>query len=372
MASVTPYEVSGSVDYDRLIKEFGVSRIEKSLYDKIKKHAGADHHLLRRNIFFAHRDMEKLISDYEKGKKFFLYTGRGPSGNTHIGHIIPWIFTKWLQDAFDVELYFQLTDDEKFMFRKDLTLEDTNRMARENALDLIALGFDPKKTHIIIDSEHSGLLYPEAIKVAKGITFSTAKSVFGFTNETNIGSIFFTSIQAVPAFLPSILKGEKMNCLIPHAIDQDPHFRVSRDIIPKLGYPKPASIQCRFIPGLGGMDDGKMSTSSGDSSTIYVNDDEKTVKNKINKYAFSGGGDTVEEHREKGGDTSIDIAYQWLTFFEEDDEELKRIHDASSSGQMLTGEIKTRLIEKLNAFLSEHRKKKEKAKDKLDDFLLKV
>ncbi|MFP4401078.1 MAG: tryptophan--tRNA ligase, partial [Candidatus Woesearchaeota archaeon] len=247
---VTPWEVKGNIDYDKLIKEFGVSKIDDALVGRIKKITGKEpHYYLKRNIFFAHRDLKFILDEYEKGNKFFLYTGRGPSGNTHMGHMIPWFFTKWLQDVFDVELYFQMTDDEKFLFKPDLTLEDTNNMAKENALDLIALGFDPKKTHIIIDTEHADLMYKEALKVAKKITFSTVKSSFGFTNETNIGSIFFTSFQAVPAFLPCIIKGKKMPCLIPHAIDQDPHFRVSRDVIPKLGYYKPASIQCRFLPG---------------------------------------------------------------------------------------------------------------------------
>ncbi|MFW6231171.1 MAG: tryptophan--tRNA ligase, partial [Nanoarchaeota archaeon] len=307
------------------------------------------------------------------GNKFFLYTGRGPSGNTHLGHLVPWMFTKWLQDVFDVELYFQMTDDEKFMFKPELTLEETNRMARENALDVIALGFKPEKTHIIIDSEHAGVMYPLATKVAKKITYSTVKSVFGFGNDTNIGSIFFTAVQAVPAFLPSVMKGKKIPCLIPHAIDQDPHFRVSRDIIPKLGYDKPASIQCRFLPGLGGMSsDGKMSTSSGDNATIYVTDDEKTVKKKINKYAFSGGRETVEEHRRKGGDTTVDVAYHWLTYFEEDDAVLKKIHDEYTSGTMLTGELKQILIDKLNGYLVEHRRKREEARKVLDKYILKV
>ena len=41
---------------------------------------------------------------------------------------------------------------------------------------------------------------------------------------------------------------------------------------------------------------------------------------KVNKYAFSGGKDTMEEHRAVGGDTEVDISYQYLTFFLEDDQ----------------------------------------------------
>lgn len=45
----------------------------------------------------------------------------------------------------------------------------------------------------------------------------------------------------------------------------------------------------------------------------------------MNKHAFSGGQTTVEEHREKGGNCAVDISYQYLRFFLEDDEELNQI-----------------------------------------------
>ena len=295
---VTPWEVRGEIDYGKLVKEFGTEAIDEKLLARIKKHTGELHHFLRRKLFFSHRDMNWLLDEYDKGNKFFLYTGRGPSGNTHIGHLIPWMFTKWLQDKFHAELYFQLTDDEKFLFKQGLELDDANKLGYENALDIIALGFDPKKTFIFSDIDYAKTLYREAIKVAKKLTFSTTKAVFGFQNETNVGQIFFTSMQSVPAFLPSIRAGKNIPCLIPHAIDQDPHFRISRDILPRMGYYKPASIHCKFLPGLTA--DSKMSASE-ENTTIYTTDDEATVKKKINKYAFSGGQPTIEEHRKKGG-----------------------------------------------------------------------
>ncbi len=87
----------------------------------------------------------------EKGKPFYLYTGRGPSsGAMHIGHLLPFLFTKWLQDTFDVPLVIQLTDDEKFLW-KDLGLEESKRLAVENAKEIIALGFDVEKTFIFSD-----------------------------------------------------------------------------------------------------------------------------------------------------------------------------------------------------------------------------
>ena len=62
---------------------------------------------------------------------------------------------RWLQDTFDVPLVIQLTDDEKFLW-KDLTLEEANRLAHENAKDIIACGFNPDKTFIFSDLDYIG------------------------------------------------------------------------------------------------------------------------------------------------------------------------------------------------------------------------
>ena len=76
--------------------------------------------MLRRNFFFSHRDLDLALHDAEKGRGFFLYTGRGPSGPMHLGHMVPLLFTKWLQDAFKVNLYIEITDDEKFVVKREM------------------------------------------------------------------------------------------------------------------------------------------------------------------------------------------------------------------------------------------------------------
>ena len=86
------------------------------------------------------------------------------------------------------------------------------------------------------------------------------------------------------------------------------------------------------------------------------------------KYAFSGGQDTLEKHRKLGGTPNTDVSFQWLTFFEENDKQLERIHDDYKSGKMLTGELKQILVEKINAFLVDHRKKREKVN--VEDYML--
>ena len=361
---VTPWHVEGDIDYDKLIKQFGTQKISNEILTKLQKITGEDHFMLRRGIFFSHRDLNLILNNYEKGNEFFLYTGRGPSGHTHIGHLVPWVFAKWLQDKFNVNMYFQLTDDEKFFSKQNLSLEQTSNFALENALDFIALGFNPKKTKIIIDTKNIKTLYPIAAEVAKKINFSNTKAVFGFTNETNLGMIFYTSLQSAPCFI------EDKPVLIPLGVDQDPHFRITRDVAQKINKVKPALIHNIMIPSLLGPG-GKMSASD-EKSTIYTTDSPEQVKKKINKYAFSGGQPDIDEHRKIGGDPDIDVSYQYLRiFFEPDDVKLKKIYDDYKSGKMLTGELKAILIEKINNFLSLHQEKREEARKNIDAYMMK-
>ncbi len=364
--TVTPWEVEGNIDYEKLIEKFGTSKINEELIDRIKDMVGEVHFMIRRNIFYSHRDFNWVLDEHEKGNKFAMYTGRGPSGNTHIGHLMPWIFAQWMQEKFGVELYFQLTDDEKFLFNFDLSLDDTHSFAIENALDIIALGFDPEKTHIIIDTDNIETLYPIALKVAKRINFSNVKAVFGFDNSTNVGSIFYTAIQSAPCFIPSELEGENVPVIIPCGIDQDAHFRLTRDIAETLGYYKPSLLHNKLAPSLDGT--GKMSASKP-SSTIFTTDSQEEVNSKINE-AFTGGRTSAAEQRKKGGNPDICAVQNFRYFiFQPDDDIVEDIADRCRDGNILCGECKNILKDTINDFLKEHQEKREEARNKLEDFL---
>lgn len=357
-SNVTPWEITGKVDYNKIIKEFGVNYLDESIKNKIKEISekkGIPYHIyLKRELFFAHRDFNKAIELYEKGKPFFLYTGRAPGGSMHIGHLIPFLFTKYLQDIFDCNLYIQIPDDEKFLFKKDLTKEKIEEMCKSDLEDIAAIGFNPDKTFIFKNTDYIAKMYPLYLKVAKKITFSQARNTFGFTNDTNIGSINYPALQIVPTFF------EKNLCVIPCGIDQDPYFRLQRDFAENLGSFKNANIHSKFLTALTGPE-GKMSASEPEKA-ILLTDDAKTIKKKINKYAFSGGKPTIEEHRKYGGDTNIDVSYQWLYYlFEEDDIKIEELKVKYESGEILSGEMKNILIEKINIFLEEHNRKKQNA-----------
>eukprot|EP00494_Astrolonche_serrata_P011671 UN11763 len=140
------------------------------------------------------------------------------------------------------------------------------------------------------------------VKVARCVTYNKVVGIFGFTPEDHIGKISFPPVQAVPSFPSSFPKhfsgNDQLRCLIPCAIDQDPYFRMTRDVAPRIGYQKPALIESRFFPALQG-ENTKMSASDPNSA-IYVTDSTKYIKTKVNKYAFSGGQDSVELHRKLG------------------------------------------------------------------------
>lgn len=62
----------------------------------------------------------------------------------------------------------------------------------------------------------------------------------------------------------------------------------------------------------------------------------------------------MELQRQFGADLSVDVSYEWLTFFLESDEQLEQIARDYSSGAMLTGEIKKILIDVLTEMVEEH------------------
>lgn len=365
MTNVTPWSVSGNVDYEKVLTEFGVSKISASLKTRIlkicEKKGFEPHRLIKRDIIVGHRDLDKFLDAWENGEDVFLYTGRSPSAGVHLGHYLVWEFTAWLQRLLNCDLWFQFPDEEKYLFKQEYSLETARESLEDNLKEVAAMNFLEDRTYFLVNTRNANLVYPEAIKVAKKLTASSVKAAFGFSDSANVGSLFYTSMQSVPAFLPSALKGKKMHCLIPHAIDQDPHFRLTRDVLKRMGYTKPSSIQTSFLPGLKGFSDAGKMSSSNESSSVYLHDTASNIKKTINKYAFSGGQDSVELHRKKGGDPSIDVACQWLNFLCDDDDLVNDVWLRYRKGLLLSGEVKKIAIEFVQDLVSQHQKSKGKS-----------
>jgi tryptophanyl-tRNA synthetase len=362
---VTPWEVEGEIDYNKLIEQFGTQPITKTIMDNVMKFTADVHPMLKLHYFFSHRDFDWILEKYEMGEKFYLYTGRGPSGMVHMGHLLPWLFTKYLQDKFGSNLIFQLTDDEKFLHAQGRTQEEIKYYTYENILDIIAVGFDPKKTSIIVDTKHIKYLYPIALEIAKKTTFSTAKAVFGFSNSTNIGMIGFPPIQAAPCFLPSIIEGKPTPVLIPAAIDQDPYWRMTRDISERMGYYKPAQIHSKFLPGIGAS--GKMSSSRPETA-LFTSDAPEIIDKKVSG-AFTGGQATVRLQRILGGNAIGCPVFWHLRYFFDTEKQSDERLISCKSGNLLCGECKGDLARESKSFLIEFNKRREKAQDLVANFM---
>ena len=132
-----------------------------------------------------------------------------------------------------------------------------------------------------------------------------------------------------------------------------------------MGLMQPASTYHQFAIGMTG---GKMSSSQPET-TMFLNDSMKDIEKKI-KSSFSGGQATVEEHRAKGGNPDVDVAFQYLRyFFEEDDNELERIRNEYVSGELLTGEIKAICVEKASTWMERHHELKDQNQHLVKEFL---
>ena len=142
---ITPWEVcsKGKIDYMRLVSQFGTELIDDALLNKFKRITGKDlHPWLKRGIFFSHREFNTFLDAYENGDPVFLYTGRGPTTDAmHVGHLIPFMFSKWLQDVFDCPFVIQISDEEKAAFKK-LDFNSIYKQGFENAKEIISLGFN--------------------------------------------------------------------------------------------------------------------------------------------------------------------------------------------------------------------------------------
>ena len=361
-----PWEVKGQIDYSKLVSEFGISLISQlKLPEVFNKEL-----LFRRKIIFAHRDFQRILESIRNKKKFVMMTGLMPTGRFHLGHMILAKQFPFYQKLV-AKIYIAVADLEAYNTRKQ-SLEESKKIAKEYILNYIALGLDIKNADIYFqssrskDAKKSNAYYRLQNLLARHVTFNEFKAVYG---EITPGKMLSSLLQASDMLHPQLPEFENFcPVVVPVGIDQDPHLRLARDISSRIKIPfiQLSSTYHLFAPGLKGE---KMSSSDA-TSFIALTDDEKTVENKINRYAFSGGQSTLEEHRKLGGNPNIDVCYQYLKMFlEEDDKKLEQIYKDYKSGILSTAELKNYTIEKLNSFLKKHQKEMKKAEKIVERFL---
>jgi len=366
---VTPWEVKGNIDYDRLIQEFGLQK-----FKEVPKQLEEFIHY-RRGIIFAHRDFNRINDAIKNKKPFAMMTGLMPTGKMHFGHKLLMDQVIFYQNL-GAKVYVTVADIEAYNAR-DLTMKQLHENAVNDYLtNYVAMGLDLNKCDFYFQSarsndyKKSNAYYKLAGMLAKHATFNEFKAVYGEITPGKMTASLLQASDMLHCQLPEL--NGPIPTLIPVGTDQDPHIRLARDIsqrIKEFNFIQLSSTYHVFMPGLS---KDKMS-SSDPTSFVALTDSPEDAERKIKKYAFSGGQVTLEEHRKKGGNPDVDVAYQFLRYgLEPDDKKLKNIYDDYKSGKLLSGELKQITCEKLKTFLKKHHEEREKAKKKIDKYMLKL
>ena len=365
--TVTPWEVKGKIDYERLIQEFGLQPL-RHLPEIFQKNV-----LFRRGIVFAHRDFKQIVEAIEQKKPFVMMTGLMPSGKFHFGHKMVADQIVFYQ-SLGAKVYLTVADIEAYNSR----IPDMNQL-RETAIteyltNYIALGLHPKNCDFYFQSKRSpggekaSAYYKLAMMLARHVTYNEFKAIYG---DVSPGKMSASLLQAADMLHPQLpeFEGGSIPIIVPVGADQDPHLRLARDVsqrIKAFNFLQLSSTYHKFLPGLKG---DKMS-SSDPMSYIALTDSPEEAAMKIKKYAFSGGQATLEEHRQKGGNPDIDVSFQMLKYgLEPDDAKLLKLEQDYRSGKLLSGELKQYCIDKVTAFLKEHQQKRMKAQKIVEKFL---
>jgi len=325
-------ETELAIDNEKLVKEFGASRISK-LKDM------PDFYTFKKGLIYSHRDFEKFFDALKKGERCAIVSGLNASGSLHIGHKIVFDTNLYFQKKYGIPVFIPISDDESYVAGKVKSQEEALKYSLELTKELLAYGFDPHKTYFIIDQIYTNI-YNLAIKLSRKINLSEIKSTYGYKNEENIGLHFYPAIQSAHILFPQERFGIK-NVLVPIGPDEDAHIRICRDVAPLMGYNKPSILHLSFMPGIDGT---KMSKSK--NNAIFLKESNNSITKKINK-AFSGGQKTMEEHKKIGGNPDVDIACQYLSKLFLNENGGKKLFARYRNGELSSGEAKKMLIDEL-------------------------
>ena len=350
---------STSVDYDKLINQFGIEKISDIIGD-IKD----PQRLMKRGVVFGHREFKEINDLINKKEDFAVVTGMMPSGQMHIGHKMVVDQLIWYQKK-GAMLSLPIADLESYAAR-DMSFEKGKQIAVEEYLtNWIALGLDLEKdnVNVYLQSQNKALFDLE-FKASRKTNFSQLHAIYGFDNSTNIAHVQAPLMQVADILLPQIEEfGGPKKVVVPVGVDQDPHIRLTRDIAHRLneelGFIQPASTYHRFLTGLTG---DKMS-SSKPNTAIYLNEEPEVAANKV-KTAKTGGRESLKEQEELGGEVDKCVIYEMLVYhLIDDDRELEKIREECLAGKLRCGDCKARTAELMQKYFEDLKDKQVEASE---------
>ncbi|MFB6145107.1 MAG: tryptophan--tRNA ligase [Candidatus Nanohaloarchaea archaeon] len=359
MADIDPWGDVEVGEYSQKMKDFGIEPMD-DIKDRMP-----DHRYIRRGIIFGHRGMKEFLDAKEEGEDFAMMTGIMPSGVFHFGHkcVVDQVM---MYQEMGAEVTITAADIEAYNTR-EMSLEEARKLVIEEYLkNYVALGLDLDKTDFYFQSMGGNNYHARSKQFARYLTQNEVEATYGSAAPGKITSALTQYSDILRPQFPE--NGGPKPTVVPVGVDQDPHIRLTRDVASRyreIDFVKPASTYNKFMRGLQG---GKMS-SSKPKSYIALTDSVEDAKKKIDQ-AKTGGQDSLEKHREKGADIEEDMVFELLAFhLIKDDDELERIRDEYSYGEMLSGELKQIAKDKVEEFLLEHQRKREGASEEVESYV---
>ena len=296
--------------------------------------------------------------------KEILLTGDRPTGKLHIGHYIGSLKNRVkLQNSGKYDPYIMIADTQALTDNARNPEKIRNSLIQV-ALDYLAVGLDPNKSTIYVQSQIPALFeltayYMDLVTVARLERNPTVKTEIkqkDFKDSIPVGFLNYPVSQAadITAFKATV---------IPVGDDQEPMLEQTREIVRTfnrvyntdiLVEPKgyfPPKGQGR-LPGLDG--NAKMSKSLGNA--IYLSDDAKTVQKKV----MSMYTDPNHIHVEDPGKIEGNTVFTYLDVFDPDKDKVAELKEEYQKGGLGDVKIKRYLNKVLEAELAPIRERREK------------
>ncbi|OLC52678.1 MAG: tryptophan--tRNA ligase [Chloroflexi bacterium 13_1_40CM_4_68_4] len=285
-----------------------------------------------------------------------ILTGDRPTGPLHLGHYVGTLANRVrLQDQY--ETFILVADYHMLTTRLD-ELGEIEQNIREDVLGNLAMGIDPSKTTIYLQS-----LIPEVTELflylTMLVTVSRAQRIPTLKEkmrEQNIalpsyGLLGYPILQAADILM---VKGD----LVPVGKDQQSHIELTREIArafnetfaPVFPIPEGLIPEVGVLPGTDGQ--AKMSRSIG--NTINLFDDPKTVEEKVMRMYT----DPTRVHPTDPGHVEGNPVFTYHDFFNTNKAEVEDLKERYRTGTVGDVEVKKRLAKALNAFLEPVREKR--------------
>ena len=285
-----------------------------------------------------------------------ILTGDRPTGPLHLGHYVGSLANRVrLQDTY--ECFFIVADLHVLTTRPDKqTIRRTHRHVREIVLDYLAVGVDPEKSVIFVQSAIPGtyelnLIFEMLVSVPR---LERVPSIKGMARDAGLetlpfGLLGYPVLQAADILLPRAH-------LVPVAKDNEAHVEVAREIARRFNrlygevFPEPQALVGELLVGT----DGRSKASKSLDNVIYLSDDAATVNRKVRRMYT----DPQRIRADVPGRVEGNPVFTYHEGFNLDREEVEDLKQLYRQGRVGDVAVKDRLARAINRFLDPIRERR--------------